>query len=242
MTIVWLLLLIVTIFLPNNIAESRKEIIPRTNDDCNGETTLPKAGESITGSTRSTVVFLYFFIFCYTLLSQITCFYTPLLLKYRLGLGLSFVKLFYLDSTLLAFVFVIATYLFVERYSETNILLLIALSSVFPIVTIFYFALNWDNNMSVNAAYLLLLSMFVARMHSVGFPVISSVISKLTPVEGASFYQSLSFAVVHLSVILARVTAGATFDRMPLIWVCLGLTVNWLLQIIWFAIEYQKIK
>ena len=99
-------------------------------------------------------------------------------------------KLFYLDSKLLAFVFFLATYLFVERYSETNILLLIALSSVFPIVTILYFALNWDNNMSVNAAYLLLLSMFVARMQSVGFPVICSVISKLTPVERGNFIKA----------------------------------------------------
>ena len=190
MTIVWLLLLIVTIFLSNNITGSRKVIIPRTKDDCNDETTLPKAGESMTSCTRSTVVFLYFFIFCYILLSGITCFYKPLLLKYRLGLGLSLVKLFYLDSKLLAFVFFLATYLFVERYSETNILLLIALSSVFPIVTILYFALNWDNNMSVNAAYLLLLSMFVARMQSVGFPVICSVISKLTPVERGNFIKA----------------------------------------------------
>ena len=223
------------------VAQQYSRKLQRNYTKCR-EITLPKGGESITGSTRSTVVFLYFFIFSGILLSDITSFYTPLLLKYRLGLPLSVVKLFYLDSSLLVFASFIATYLFVERYSETNILVLSAISSLVPIVTIFYFALNWDNNTSVNAAYLLLLSLFVGGIGSVCFPVICSLISKKTPAEGASFYQSLSFAVAHLTIVLSRVTAGATFDRIPMMYVCLGLTINWLFQVVWFAIEYRKIK
>ena len=244
LTIVWFLLFIGTIFLPSDLAGSSRAIIQSTGNDSDDETTLSKVGEpiSISGSKRSTIAFLYFFIFCFVFLFSITSFYAPLLLKDRVGLGLSIVKLFYLGSSLFALAFFIASYLFVERYSEANILVLNAISSVVPIVTIFYFALNWDNVMSVNTGYILLLSMLVTKFQIVSFPIVCSVISKLTPVKSASFYQSLSFAIVHLTIMLARVTAGATFDKMPMTYVGFGLTVNWLFQVIWFTIEYNKIR
>ena len=241
LTVVWFLLLIVAMFLPSDLAESSKEIMSSTDSENDDETTLSKARHFVNRSTLSTVAFLYFFIFCFMFLFNLTNFYTPLLLKHRLGLGLSHVKLFYLNCSLFASASFAASYLFVERYSETNILVFNALSSVVPICTIFYFALKWDSNMSVNAAYIWFLSMMITKMQVLNFSVISSVISKLTPAEGASFYQSLSFIVLSLTIILARVTAGATFDKIPMMCVCLGLTVNWLFQVIWFVIEFKKI-
>lgn len=123
-----------------------------------------------------------------------------------------------------------------------NILVAGAISSVVPIVTIFYFALYWECNVSVNAAYLLLLSIYVTKIQMASFPFVCSLLSKLTPVENATFYQSCSFALGHFTVILSRVIAGATFERMPMMYICLYLTVNWLIEVIWFAIEYKKIK
>ena len=123
-----------------------------------------------------------------------------------------------------------------------NILVVGAISSVVPIVTIFYFALNWNNEMSVNAAYLLLLSIFITKIQMANFPLICSLLSKLTPVESATFYQSLSFVLGHLTVVLSRVIAGATFEKMPMMYICLYLTINWFIEVIWFAIEYKKIK
>lgn len=84
--------------------------------------------------------------------------------------------------------------------------------------------------------------MLVTKTQLVSFPAICLVIKKLTAIESASFYQCLAFATVHLTILLARVTAGATFDRIPMMYMCLALTINWLFQAIWFAIEYKKMK
>ena len=243
LTIVWCLMLIFAICLPKDIAESSTEIIASTDTESDDETLLSKADVTATTySTFSSVIFLYYFIFSFGILYSIINFYFPLLLKRSLGLGLLHVKLGYLDSALLALALYILSYLFLGRYSELNILLVDAILSVLPIITIFYFALNWDNNISVNAAYLLLLAMFVTKIQAVGFPLTCSLLSQLTPVENATFYQSLSFAISHLTTIVSRVIGGLTFDRTPMMCICLFLAVNWIIEVSWLFFEYKKIK
>ena len=243
LTIVWCLMLIFAISLPNDIAESSPEIIANTDTESDDETTLSKAEVTTTSySTFSSVIFLYYFIFSYGILFNIMNFYFPLLLKRSLGLGLLHVKLAYLDSALLALVLYIVFSFFLGRYSEINFILVDAILSVLPILTIFYFALNWNNNISVNAAYPLLLAMFVTKIQAVCFPLACSLLSQLTPVENATFYQSLSFAMMHLTIILGRVIGGVTFDRTPMMCICLFLTVNWIIEVSWLSFEYKKIK
>ena len=243
LTIVWCLMLIFAICLPKDIAESSTEIVASTDTEGDNETTLSKAEVTATTySSFSSVIFLYYFIFSYGIRYNIINFYFPLLLKRSLGLGLLHVKLGYLDSALLAFTLYIVSYLFLGRYSELNILLVDAILSVLPIITILYFALNWDNNLSVNAAYLLLLAMFVTQIQTVCFPLTCSLLSQLTPVENATFYQSLSFAISHLTTIVSRVIGGVTFGKIPMMCVCLLLAVNWIVEVSWFSFEYKKIQ
>ena len=243
LTIVWCLILIFAICLPKDIAECSKEIILSTDADSDDETKLSAAEVTTTTYSRlSSVIFLYYFIFSYGILYSIMNFYFPLLLKRSLGLGLLHVKLGYLDSALLALALYLVFSFFLGRYSELNFILVDAILSVLPIFTIFYFALNWDNNMSVNAAYPLLLAMFVTKIQAVCFPLVCSLLSQLTPVENATFYQSLSFAMAHLTTILGRVIGGVTFDRTPMMCICLFLAVNWIIEVSWLTFEYKKIK
>ena len=175
-------------------------------------------------------------------LFSIINFYFPLLLKRSFGLGLLYVKLNYLDTTLLAFALYIVSYLLLGRYSELNFILVVAALMVVPIITIFYFALNWDNNISVNSAYLLLLAMFVTKIRALSFPLACSLLSQLTPVENATFYQSLSFAIWHLTAVFGRVIGGVTFGKIPMMCIGLLLSVNWIIEIIWFSFEYKRMK
>jgi predicted MFS family arabinose efflux permease len=231
-------------FLPSDLAESYEaENQPSiANIDSDSETHESKSEGTITGCPHSVVLCLYFLIFLMMILYTISSTYIPLLAKYHIGLGLSHVKLLYLNCSLFALVFFLATYLLVERISEKNFIVFGALSSILQILPIFYFALFWDNDMSVNAAYLLLVSLLFIGAQFVNFALISSLLSKLTPAEGASCYQSLTFTVAHTSIMLGRILAGATFHRMPMMYTCLCLTICWLFGLIWLGIEYKNLE
>ncbi len=95
--------------------------------------------------------------------------------------------------------------------------------------------------MSVNAVYILLVSMVILSFGFVMFPLTCSLLSRLTQVEDASFYQSLSFTTIHTGIMLSRLIAGATFDRMPMMYNCICITISWLFGIIWFGIEYKSL-
>ena len=245
MAIIWLLLLILTMFLPSDLAENYEaENQPSIgNIDSDREINKPKSGGTITGCPHSVVFCLYFLIFILVILFNVPSTYIPLLAKYHLGLELSHVKLLYLNSSLFAFVAFLATYLLVERISEKNFIVFGVVSLIFEILPIFYFALFWDNDMlSVNAAYLLLVSMLFMGAQFVNFALVCSLLSKLTPAEDASFYQSLAYIILHASIILSRILAGATFYRMPMMYTCLCITICWLFGLIWLSIEYKNLE
>ncbi len=242
MAIVWFLLLILTLFLPSDIAENSEEnqgsIVNMDSDD---EINVSKSGGTITGCPNSNVFCLYYLTFLSLFPFNVISIYVPLLSKYRLGLGLPEVKLIYLNSSLFSFFLFLAVYLWVEQNSERNFVVVASVSVIFPILAIFYFAVSWERSMSVNTVYILLVSMVILSVGFVTFPLICSLLSKLTPVEDASFYQSLSFTIGHLAFILGRLIAGATFDRMPMMYTCICLTICWLFGLMWLGIEYKSL-
>ena len=148
---------------------------------------------------------LYNSIFVFVFLYYTLTFYVPLLAVHQLGLDLAVVKLTFMDAYIFGFVAFIATYLLVQWISQHNILGFGIVSLVVPLTTFFYFALNWNKNIPVHAAYLLLVSLAVSTGNAVNFSLIGSLITKLTPVNSASFYQNM-FTVLHVAMILSRVT------------------------------------
>ena len=242
MSIAWFLLLILTLFLPSDIAENSEENQRSiVNMDSEDEINVSKSVGTITGCPNSNVFCLYYLIFLSLFLFNVISFYVPLLSKYHLGLGLREVKLIYVNSTFFSFVLFLVVYIWVEKVSERNFLLIGAVSWIVPILAISYFAVFWETSMSVNAVYILLVSMVIVECAFVMFALSSTLVSKLTPVEDASFYQSLSFTIAHLAIIFSRLIAGATFERMPMMYTCICLAMTWLFGIIWFGIEYKSL-
>ena len=113
----------------------------------------------------------------------------PSLAVHQLGLDFAIVKLTFMDASIFDFVASIATYLLVQWISQHNILGFGIVLLVVSLTTLFYLALNWNKNIPVHAAYVLLVSLAVSTGNAGNFSLIGSLITKLTPVNSASFYH-----------------------------------------------------
>jgi predicted MFS family arabinose efflux permease len=239
--LIWVVLLSLTILLPNDLTENSEEItkniVKIDSDDENSES---NCGNTTT-RRMSNVLCLYYLIFHITICNEVISFDLPLLSKYHLGLGLRYIKLIYLNGTLAGVLSYLAAFIFVEKFSEKICIVFSTVLTIIPVSVIFYFALLWYDNMPVSAVYLLLVSMIIVRGVFVNFSLICSLLSKLTPVENAAFYQSLTFTIAHVGIILGRLIAGVTFSRLPMMYTCLCLTISWLVGLIWVGIEYKNL-
>ena len=177
------------------------------DNDCGGSSTFPsKTSNKVQGDSEDDiclsnlmaqrgclqsmvrVVGLYYVIFLSLFVFVVVSFYIPLLAKYHLGLDLSFVKFLYLNSTLFTLILFIASAFMFQTISENKALLVLIFSQIIPISIAFYFGLSWYNTMSVNASYLLIISMLLLSVQFLNVPLASSLLSKITPIEDASFY------------------------------------------------------
>ena len=242
--IVWFLLLILATFLPSDLAENSQveEIEEDEDSDENDDEHSETRGNICCNS--STVFCLYYLIFLRTFVYNAVSFYTPLLAVYHLGLGLNHVKLIYLNGALFGFFLNIASDLILDsgKISERKYIFMVSFSMIIPISITFYFTLVWNNAITVNAGYLLLISMIIATAQLVIFALTCSFLSKITPTNRAAFYQSLAFAALNLSVVTARLTSGATFDKVPMMYSCLCLLIAWAIGMIWLAFEYKVLS
>jgi hypothetical protein len=46
---------------------------------------------------------------------------------------------------------------------------------------------------------------------------------------------------LNISIIVARAIAGATFDKTPMMYSCLGMVIAWAFGVIWMAFEYKNL-
>ncbi|XP_028406478.1 uncharacterized protein LOC114528965 [Dendronephthya gigantea] len=240
MTIFWCFLLTFTIFLPSNVIENIEE--KQSNESVGEITDTFKSSSGTNDIIRppSIVFSLFYFTFVLVIFYSVVGLYVPLLAAHRLGLGLLHVKLIFINGTLFVFILFVLTPLFLRIISEKNLLILGKVFLMFPIFVLLYFSVSWNTTLSVNAAYLLLLTMFILEANAVNFSLICSILTKLTPVSSASFYQGINFAVLHFGILVGRLIAGATFAKLPMMYTGFGLTVCWLFSMLWLSIEYKN--
>ena len=241
MMIVWCFLLAITVFLPSNLTGNAEE---KRSREIIGERIIDSS-KSFSGTNNisrppSVVFSLYYFSFVVVIFYTVVSFYVPLLAAHHLGLGLLHVKLIYINSSLCVFILFVCTPLLLRIMSEKNLLFFGMISLMVTTFILLYFAVFWNTTLSVNAAYLLLLAMFILEGNAVNFTLIGSLLTKLTPVSSASFYQGINYTVLHSSFLVGRVIGGATFAKLPMMYTCLGLTICWLIAIIWFRFENKN--
>ena len=221
-------------------AETSDKVTAVVEEDSEDDIRLSKSVAE-PGCRPSSMVFCLYYLICLSLfVYMVISFYVPLLAKYHLGLGLTYVKLIYINSTLFVFILFFAASLFLENISESIFLFVTIFAQVIPISITFYFGLSWNNTMSVNESYLLVCSMLFLSAQFLNTPIASSVLSKITPVKSASFYQSLTYTAVHLGMCLSRLAAGATFGKMAMIYTSAVLAFFWLFGMLWLGYEYRN--
>jgi hypothetical protein len=260
---IWFALLLYTLFLPSDLTkgstgtiigeetDSDSEIGSSPSSIVLAETSVFKEDSeddklSCLGADRehpsmSTVICLYYLIFQSLFAYMIISFYVPLLARYHIGLGLAFVKLIYINSTLSSTVLFFAASLFLKNVSEHKLLFLTIFSEIIPLLITLYFGVFWSDVMPVNEGYLLLLSMLFLSAQYLNTPLAASLLAKITPKRDASFYQSLAFAAMHLGFCVSRLVAGATFAKVPMIYTCVILILCWLFGLIWLVSEHRKL-
>ena len=241
LAIAWVFLITLYIFLPSDLAENSvaEEIEQDTDSDESSGNENTKT-ETIIDSP-SIVCCLYLIIFLSTLFYDMISFFTPLIAVYNLGLTLVHVKLIYVNSSLAVFILYVATYRFLHKTTEKKFLFVALFSAIILISIMFYFAVVWKNCAAVNNAYLLLLSMCIMSVQLISFALACSLLSKVTPPKKASFYQSLIVTTDAIGIISARVIAGATFKKIPMMCTCLAFVISWAIAVIWMAIEYKNL-
>ena len=235
----WFLLIILSMFLPSDLIESSAEEVKLNSEEDSEDEIGGEISQKENGSTPSKICCLLYVVFLNMIFYNVVSFYTPLLAVYKIGLALRHVKLIYVNSSLAAAVLFITTYLLVDKSSEKFFLLVSVSTAIIPISNIFYFTLMWNNSMTVNAAYLLVVSMMILGAQFMNFALASSLLSKITPTKRATLYQSIIFAIDSVGVITARLMSGATFDQMPMMYTCLALAIAWAIEVIWLGIEYK---
>ena len=254
LTFIWLTLLLYTLLLPRDLtenAESDRSVIEVESDgdyEVSDETSEKIVEEVEEDSDESgaplppMVLCLYYQVFLSFFVYTAISFYVPLLMKFHLGLGLKFVKLIYLNSTLFTSILFFSTHFILQYISEQLLLFLSVFSQLMPLLITFYFGLFWNNATSVNESYLLLCSMLILGSIFINTPLVSSLLSRITPAKKASFYQSLTYTAMHLGFCSSRLVAGATFAKMPMTFASAAMAFCWLFGLTWLGYEYRNYR
>ena len=253
LTCVWLVSFVAALFLPSDFGEKSASEEVETGmaisdtSDSDSERKLSeqdrKLNESETKTTiecNSRVLCLFYLMFWNEVFSSAATFFTPLLAMEILHLKLIHVKYYFLNSSLATLMLFIAMYIASDYFKEKKIFLFSMLLQISAISLLVTFAFTWDNTSSVH--YYILLFYVTMGMPYFAFSAGCSLMSKITDPKNAAFYQGTSFAMVHLSIVVSRVTAGYVFTRTGLICFSLGLAFFWLIGVVWFSLLYNSFE
>ena len=182
---------------------------------------------------------LIFLTFCSEVFSSSTTFFTPILTLDHFHLHLIHAKLLFVNCALFTVVLFFSMYL-ASGYVEERKLCWIALFvQMIVIAFLTSLAYSWDHVSSVQHYILLLYACF--GMPYLMFPLASSLLSKHADSRYATFVQSVSYAGLHLAIVVSRVSASFVLTKTSLLFYCLGLGVLWTISSIWYTMMYKKV-
>ena len=242
LTVTWSIMLIVALWLPRELGNDKfsdgKSLIFSDN-----EKNVPTKQES-DGAQRhggsSTVFCLFYLIFLSLFYSATVTYYTPLLAVQHFQVKFIHVKLLFLTSSMFSLVLFLSLYISAEYFDERKLLILLILMQIPAIAILAYFAFYWED-LSGNETYILIVYVCLGTPYF-SYSLGCSLLSKITDPNDAAFYQGSSFAIVHLGYIASRVISGFIFTQMYLLLFCLGLTLAWVVEALWFCLEYQNFE
>ena len=100
-------------------------------------------------------------------------------------------------------------------------------------------AISWDQIISELYYTLLVYICFGAPYFS--YPFGNSLLSKVTDPRNATFVQGVSYATVHLAIVINRAAISFVFTKMSLIYYCSGMVIVWLVTVLWYCVLYERL-
>ena len=254
LSIIWLLFVVSTLFLPKDIwmetstrhmeldsISASDDKNNKTLSECNEERRLTEYSyeEKLSSISFDPRIFcLFFLIFCSEAFSSTSTFYVPILALDHFHLQLFHIKLVFLNCTLFTMLVFICLHLASEYVEERKLFVFALLMQIIAISFLTSLAFSWDQVTSVQ--YYILLIYVCLGMPYFAYPFANSILSKITDAQNATFIQGLSYATLHLAIVISRIGVSFVFTKMSLLFYCFGMVILWLVGAIWFGILNKR--
>ena len=195
-----------------------------------------KASDMIRNSRNA---FLLVLIFFDEAVSCTTLFYVPILALDHFHLELLHVKLLFLNCTLFTIVVFICLYIASQYFEERILFAFSFFMQIIAISSLAFLSFSWDQITSDQ--YYVLLAYICFGMPYFSYPLGTSLLSKVTDPKQASFVQGVSYATLHLSILINRAAISFVFTEMSSIYFCSGMAIFWLAVVIWYCILFKRL-
>ena len=250
LTIIWLLFLIFSLLLPNDIwiatgvrnmelnsISSEDETDKTSQSECNQEQRLTEKKPSII-LWDSRVFCLLFLVFCSEALSSTSTFLVPVLASDHFHLQLIHTKLLFLNCTLFTLLVLICTYHALRYIEERKLFVIALLMQIIALSFLTSLAFSW--NQVTDVQWCIMLLYICLGMPYFAFPLGNSILSKIIDPRNATFIQGLSFGSVQSAIVISRVVISFVFTKMSLLCYCFGMFILWSAGIIWYGTLYKR--
>lgn len=246
---VWSVFLVWSFFLPGNLDEKvvsdHVDSLASSDSAQHDETITEKymtQNREVTNKKwqhcNSEVICLFYLIFCSEFFSSTASFSTPLLAEEVLKLKLIHVKLYFINSSLMNFVFYAATYIASNRFDERRIVTFFITIQIIALSLLTSLALTWTH-FSYIQYYILLFYVTLGSPYII-FVLSCSLLSKITDLKNAGLFQDISLATVHSSIIIGRILPSFVFTQTGMVYFSVCLVVLWLFGAVWYAFAFEK--
>ena len=241
MTIIWIFFFIFSLLVPKLIWVESATCHEVKEE--NSPLSVYKEGKPQTGKTRSKmpdsrIFCLLFIIFCSEAFSSTSTFYVAILALDHFHLNVIHIKLLFLNSSLFTLAIFLCFHLASKYFEERKLLVVAFIMQIIAISFLISLAFSW--NQVHDGQHYILLAYVCFGMPYFAFPLANSILSKVTNPENATFIQGLSYATVHLAIVVSRVVVSFAFTEVSLIHYSLGLIALWLVAVTWFSVLYKR--
>jgi MFS family permease len=250
LTIIWLLFLIFSLLLPNDIwiatgahnmelnsIYSEDENDKTSQSECNQEQRLTEKKPSII-LWDSRVFCLLFLVFCSEALSSTSTFLVPVLASDHFHLQLIDIKLLFLNCTLFTLLVLICIHHALRYIEERKLFVVALLMQIIALSFLTSLAFSW--NQVTDVQWYIMLLYICLGMPYFAFPLANSILSKIIDPRNATFIQGLSFGTLESAIVINRVVISFVFTKMSLLCYCFGMVILWSAGIIWYGTLYKR--
>lgn len=236
--LVWFAIFLISLWLPKEFGTMK---VKDDNDDSDDRLATHDLSKQQKCGSRSAIFLLFYLVFLSLFYSNSVAIYVPLLAQDHFHFQFIHVKMLFLVCSLFSMVLFLVFYIAAKYFHETQLLICSILMQVTAISLLTFIAFSWDNALDVYWGFTLI-PYICLGMPYFSFSLCCSLLSKITHPKDAAFYQSSSFAALHLGFLLGRLISSNIFAKTSLLCFCFAQFLCWIIGAVWFAFNYANLR